>query len=43
MNRLQKKCILATAGIHLLLLVILLVGPAFFEPAPSRTTRGCST
>ena len=34
MNRLQKKCILATAGIHLLLLVILLVGPAFFEPRP---------
>jgi TonB family protein len=34
MNRLQKKCILATAGIHLLLLVILLVGPAFFKPRP---------
>jgi len=32
MNRLQKKCILATAGVHLLLLVILLVGPAFFRP-----------
>ncbi len=32
MNRLQKKCILATVGIHLLLLVILLVGPAFFQP-----------
>ncbi len=32
MNRLQKKCVLATAGIHLLLLVILLVGPAFFQP-----------
>ncbi len=31
MNRLQKKCVLATAGIHLLLFVILLVGPAFFE------------
>lgn len=30
MNRLQKKCVLATAGFHLLLLVILLVGPAFF-------------
>ncbi|HVU26888.1 MAG TPA: TonB family protein [Verrucomicrobiae bacterium] len=31
MNRLQKKCVLATAGIHLLLLVILFVGPAFFS------------
>lgn len=30
MNRLQKKCVLGTAGFHLLLLVILLVGPAFF-------------
>jgi TonB family protein len=30
MSRLQKKCVLATAGIHLLLLVVLLVGPAFF-------------
>jgi TonB family protein len=31
MNRLQKKCFIATAGFHLLLLVILLVGPAFFN------------
>jgi TonB family protein len=30
MNRLQKKCVMATAGFHLLLLVILFVGPAFF-------------
>jgi periplasmic protein TonB len=30
MNRLQKKCVMATAGVHLLLLVILIVGPAFF-------------
>ena len=30
MNRLQKKCAIATAGFHLLLLVILFVGPAFF-------------
>jgi TonB family protein len=29
MNRLEKKCVLASAGIHLLLLAILLVGPAF--------------
>ena len=31
MNRLQKKCIIATTGFHLLLLVILFVGPAFFS------------
>jgi len=30
MNRLQKKCVIATASFHLLLLVILFVGPAFF-------------
>ena len=29
MNRLQKKCFLASTGLHLLLLLILLVGPAF--------------
>ena len=29
MDRLQKKCFVASSGIHLLLLVILLVGPAF--------------
>jgi len=34
MNRLQKKCLIATAGFHLLLLTILLVGPAFFAPKP---------
>jgi outer membrane biosynthesis protein TonB len=28
-NRLQKKCAIASAGIHLLLVVILLVGPGF--------------
>jgi TonB family protein len=32
MNRLQKKCVLATVGAHLLLIVILFVGPAFFSP-----------
>ena len=32
MNRLQKKCFIAAAGFHLLLFVILLVGPAFFAP-----------
>ena len=34
MNRLQKKCVIATAGFHLLLLVILFVGPAFFNEKP---------
>jgi protein TonB len=34
MNRLQKKCVIATAGVHLLLLVILFVGPAFFYSRP---------
>ena len=34
MNRLQKKCVIATAGIHLLLLTILVFGPAFFNPQP---------
>ena len=34
MNRLQKKCVLATAGFYLLLLVILFVGPAFFSAKP---------
>jgi TonB family protein len=32
MNRIQKKCVMAAVGIHLLLLVILIVGPAFFTP-----------
>jgi TonB family protein len=31
MNRLQKKCLIFTAGFHLLLLLILLVGPGFFK------------
>ncbi|HEX3624155.1 MAG TPA: TonB C-terminal domain-containing protein [Verrucomicrobiae bacterium] len=34
MNRLQKKCIVGTAGIHLLLLTILIFGPAFFNRQP---------
>jgi TonB family protein len=34
MNRLQKKCVVATAGVHLLLLVVLFVGPAFFYSKP---------
>jgi len=31
MNRLQQKCFIASAGFHLLLAVILLVGPAFLS------------
>jgi TonB family protein len=34
MNRLQKKCVIGTVGIHLLLLVILIVGPAFYNQQP---------
>ena len=30
MNRLQKKCLIATAGLHLLLVLVLLFGSAFF-------------
>jgi len=38
MNPLQKKCILATAGFHLLLLVILFLGPGFFNRQPPPDT-----
>src|SRR6267142_1376054 len=31
MNRLQKKCFIVSAGVHLLLFIILLVGPAFLS------------
>ena len=31
MNRLQKKCVIASAGCHLLLVLILFVGPAFLS------------
>lgn len=31
MNRLQKKCAIASAGFHLLLVLILLIGPAFLS------------
>lgn len=31
MNRLQKKCVVASASMHLLLVVILVVGPAFLS------------
>jgi len=34
MNRLQKKCVIATAGFHLLLLLVLVFGSAFFQPRP---------
>src|SRR5205823_3133885 len=29
MNRLQKKCVIASTGVHLLLVLILVIGPAF--------------
>lgn len=38
MSRLQKKCFIAASGLHLLLVVILLVGPAFLA-AHSRKTE----
>jgi TonB family protein len=31
MNRFQKKCIIASTGLHLLLVIILFVGPAFLS------------
>ena len=31
MNRLQKKCFIASAGMHLLLVLILIIGPAFLS------------
>ena len=31
MNRLQKKCFIASAGMHLLLILILVIGPAFLS------------
>jgi TonB family protein len=34
MNRLQKKCFIGSAGMHLLLVLILFVGPAFLSPKP---------
>jgi TonB family protein len=33
-SRLQKKCVISTAAIHLLLLTILIFGPAFFNREP---------
>ena len=39
MSRQQKKCLIATAGFHLLLILILVVGPGFFSrrPKPDNT------
>jgi TonB family protein len=39
MNRLQKKCVIGTAGIHLLLLLILIVGPAFYNQPKTDDTQ----
>ena len=40
MNRLQKKCLIATAGFHLLLVLVILFGAAFFtsHDEPDETT-----
>jgi TonB family protein len=32
MNRLEQKCVVASAGLHLLLVAILFIGPAFLAP-----------
>ncbi len=40
MNPLQQKCFAATAGFHLLLVVVLLAGAAFFKPQPARDPAG---
>jgi len=37
MNRLQKKCFVASASFHLLLLLILLAGPAFMSSKPKES------
>jgi len=36
MNRLQKKCFIASAGTHFLLIVILFIGPAFLSAKNSK-------
>jgi TonB family protein len=38
MNRQQKKCLVATVGFHLLLVLILFVGPGFFSRPPKPDT-----
>ena len=35
MNRLQQKCLIASAGLHFFLLLILVIGAAFFMPEPT--------
>src|SRR5579859_3141586 len=37
MDRLQKKCWIASAGFHLSLALLLIVGPAFFNPKPPKS------
>src|SRR5262249_51793217 len=41
MSRLEKKCLIASAATHLFLLLLLIVGSAFFvsEPKPSNLPR----
>jgi protein TonB len=39
MNRIQKKCFVASAGFHLLLLVILFIGPAFLSSSEKSDNR----
>jgi hypothetical protein len=37
MSRLQKKCFIASAALHLLLFALLVVGPAFISSTSNRT------
>jgi TonB family protein len=37
MNRIQKKCMIVSAGIHLLLAVMLIFGPGFFAGKPDNS------
>ena len=38
MNRLQKKCMMASGGLHVLLVLILFLGPAFLPKKPEAPT-----
>lgn len=39
MNRLNQKCFVASTGVHVLLFVILLIGPAFLSPKSKPDSR----
>ena len=39
MNRLQKKCVVASTGMHLLLVAVVFIGPAFSRTKPGEDIR----